>query len=315
MSLIRTPERAEEVHEPLDQRAAFLAGKQHGVFSRAQLQLLGATRRAIQHRLEIGRWERVVRGVFRLAGVAPTWRQKLMMAALYWGEGSGISHRAAAALHRLAGFEPDKVHVTIPRSRKGAGPGIVHRNNLPPVDLTEVEGIPVTTAARTLIDIAPIVSRDALEEALDDGLRRGVFSIPRLRWRLDELGRRRGAAVLRNILDERAPQEKLLQSVLERRVLRLIRRAGLPEPVLQYKVRYRGRLIAIVDFAYPDTKLAIEADGEPWHSGHFREGRDRTRANRLTAMGWRLIRVTSEDLKRRPESIGEAIRRALTLPS
>jgi very-short-patch-repair endonuclease len=240
-----------------------------------------------------------------------------MTATLHWGKGASVSHRSAAALWTLTGFEPGTLELTIPRSRKGRGPGIVHGNLLLPVDMTVVQAIPVTTAARTLIDVAPFAPEDRLEEALDDALYRGLFSIPRLRWRLGELARsgRPGVVVIRKLLDARSPSERLLQSVFERRLLRLFRRAGLPEPVLQYEVRYQGRLIAIVDFAYPDARLAIEADGEAWHSGHFRRRRDRTRGNRLTALGWRVIHITWEDLMRRPETIVEMVRKALRLTS
>jgi very-short-patch-repair endonuclease len=105
------------------------------------------------------------------------------------------------------------------------------------------------------------------------------------------------------------------QSVLETRVFQLFRRAHLPAPIAQYQIKDRGRLIAIVDFAYPDARLAIEADGREWHEPHVRFQRDRSRGNRLTLLGWRVIHITWEDLTRRPDSVVETVKKALKLQS
>jgi predicted transcriptional regulator of viral defense system len=154
----------------------------------------------IGHRLAEGRWERMARDVFRLAGSSRTWRQSLMVACIAGGHDAAVSHRSAAALWSLAGFEPGgEAELTVPRHRKRAGPGIVHRNALSAVDMTTVDAIPVTTPARTIIDLASLVGRDAVEEALDDALRRRLVTIARIRWRLTELARlgRPGVVVVR----------------------------------------------------------------------------------------------------------------------
>lgn len=268
----------------------------------------------IQYRVRTGRWERVARDVFRLAGSPTSWRQTLLAACLAWGPGAVVSHLAAAALWRLAGFEMELVHLTVPRSRKRArGPGIVHRHALPRADVTTIEGIPVTTPARTLIDLASVTPAEAVEEALDDALRRGLVSIPHLRRRLAALARpgRPGVALMRRLLDARDPSAATPQSVFERRVLRVFREADLPEPVLQYEIRDGDQLIATVDFAFPETRLAIEADGYRWHSGRRKWDHDRARLNRLTLLGWRVIHVTWTDLTRRPETVTKAIANAL----
>ncbi|HEX9712877.1 MAG TPA: type IV toxin-antitoxin system AbiEi family antitoxin domain-containing protein [Actinomycetota bacterium] len=290
---------------------ARLAERQHGVFTRAQLRELGATRGFIDHRLEVGRWERCASGVFRLAGVPPSWRQSLLAACLAWGDGAVASHRAAAALPRLAGFEPGPIELTVPRRRDRIAPGIVHRNALPAGDVTIVEAIPVTVPARTLIDIAAVASRDAVEEALDDALRRRLVSIARMRWHVrgDQRGRP-GIAVMRALLEARAPSDPPPESVLESRLLRVLRRARLPEPLPQYRIRSGGRTVAVVDFAFPDARLAIEADSYRWHSGRMPWEHDLARRNALTLLGWRVIHVTWRDLAR-PERLVAAIWAAL----
>lgn len=302
---------ADPILRSFDARVAHLAGAQHGVISRAQLECLGATKGAIQHRVRTGRWDRLAPDVFRLVGGPSTWRQSLMAACMAWGEGAVVSHRAAAGLWRLAGFVGARlIELTIPRARQRKAPGIIHRNALATLDVTTVEAIPVTTPVRTLIDLAAVAPVDAVEEALDDALRRGMFSPSRLRKRVVEMGPRRGIAVVGGLIDAREPTS-VPQSVFETRLLRVLRRAGLPDPVAQHRVRSGGRLVAIVDFAYPDARLAIEADGYRWHSGRARWEHDRARRNELTLLGWRIVHVTWTDLDRDPDAIVERIRSAL----
>ena len=298
---------ADPARESIDDHVARLASKQHGVFGREQLLELGATRGVIQRRLLSGRWEILAGKSLRLAGAPPSWRSSLLAACLAWGAGAFASHRAAAALWHLAGFEPNLIELTVPIHRKRAAPGIVHRNSLLASDTTIVEAIPVTTPARTLLDIASVVLRDMVEEALDDALRRGLVSMARLRWRLDRSPRGRpGVAVLRSLIDART-SDVVPKSVFETRLLRAINDAGLPHPVRQYPIRDRGRVVGVVDFAYPNAKLAIEADGYRWHSGRARFDRDRVRRNALTALGWRIVHITWTDLERAPDAVAASL--------
>ena len=265
----------------------------------------------------MGRWEALASDVFRLSGMPASWRQSLMAACLAWGDGAVVSHRSAGALWHLTGFEgASTVELTVPRSRRGKAPGLTHRCFLPPVDVTIVEAIPVTTVARTLIDLAASEPRETVEEALDDALRRRIVSMGRLRWRVLELARkgRPGIVAMRLILDDREGIS-VPASVFETRLLRLLKRAGLPSPTLQYQVRSPGRLVAVVDFAWPDSRLALEADGFRWHSGRARFEHDRARRNELTLLGWRIIHVTWIDLTRRPDVVIDSVGQALTARS
>ncbi|MGZ4212306.1 MAG: DUF559 domain-containing protein, partial [Actinomycetota bacterium] len=193
------------------------------------------------------------------------------------------------------------------------GPGQVHRNRLLAVDTTTIDRIPVTTPARTLIDVGSICPREVVEEALDDALRRGMVSIPRVRWRIAEIGengRRRGISVMRSLVDAR-DMPGVPQSVFETRLLRTLERAGLPRPALQHHVRDGTRLIAVVDFAFPAELVAIEADGYKWHSGRAHWEHDRTRRNRLTPLGWRVVHIMWSDLLHQPQAVIDSIRRTL----
>lgn len=296
----------------MDVRIARLAAERHGVFSRTEALSVGATPRIIERRLEAGRWLPMHPGVYRLIGSRPSWRQDLSAACVVAGSGAAASHRASAALRGLPGIQASWIEISVPKGRRVRRPGvIVHEIHLPDVDLAVVDNIPTTTTTRTLLDLAAICPENVIEDALDDALRRRLTSIPRLRWRLVELGRRPGVAVIRRLLEARALAEPIPDSVFETRLLRLLSDAGLPPPVRQDQIRDRGRLIAIVDFAYPDIRLAIEADGYRWHSSRARWEHDLARRNALTSCGWRVLHVTWRELEHRPDQVVARIEREL----
>jgi len=289
---------------------------QHGVFSRAQALAAGATPRVIHGRLASGRWERIHRSVYRLTGTPATWRGSLMAACLSLGR-AVASHRSAAALWGLWDLEGAIIEVSVPTTAKASVVGqFVHRTGaMPTGDVTRIDGIPVTSATRTLIDLAGVAPPHLVEEALDDALRRHLTTLARLRARLDDLGRRgrAGTAVMRALLEQRDPTTAIPESVLETRLLRALRDAGLPEPVPQFRVRDGGRVVAVVDFAYPRERVAIEADGFRWHGRRARWKHDLARGNALTALGWRVIHVTWDDLTAGDDRFLDEIRRILRI--
>jgi len=115
---------------------------------------------------------------------------------------------------------------------------------------------------------------------------------------------------LRALLDSRDLTRAVPESVLETKVARILRKAKLPGLVAQYNVVVAGHLIARVDFAFPAAKVAVEADGYRWHSGRAQWQQDLERRNALTNLGWRVIHVTWEDLKR-PQAIVDQVEQAL----
>ena len=225
------------------------------------------------------------------------------------GDDALVSHRAAMALWKLPGFGSGSLELIVPRTSGGsASPGVIlHRiGPIPSADVTVLDGIRVTTASRTLVDIASISSTDLVEEAIDDALRRGLVSRPRLRWQLSKLSARgrRGIGVVRAIVADRDETAQVPQSVFETKVLRRLRAAGLPEPVRQYEIREAGRHVATVDFALPDLRIAIEADSFRWHGSRLRFERDLARRNAIASLDWELFHLTWADLE---EGNGEAI--------
>jgi very-short-patch-repair endonuclease len=212
-----------------------------------------------------------------------------MAACLWAGGAAAASHRAAAALWRLNGFEPSAVEISTPYKIRRHGNIQVHRAlDLASVDRARIAAIPVTTVPRTLLDLGAVSGTESIEEALEDALRRGLVSLPRLRWTLERLGRkgRPGTAALRKLLEQRPGGR-------------------------QFRVRDGGRVVARVDFAYPSLRLAIDVDGYQFHSARSEWQRDRRLQNALTLLGWRLLRVTSDDIDRRPEQVVDEIRAVL----
>jgi very-short-patch-repair endonuclease len=184
---------------------------------------------------------------------------------------------------------------------------------LAPEDITTVERIPVTSVPRTLLDLATIEREASVERCLDDALRRRLVSLPFLtRWLQDpcRVGCL-GAAMIERLVDARY-ERGVTESPLEQDVLKLLRKAGLPGPRLQYQVRDGGRIVARLDFAYPEHRIAIEADGFRYHADRRAFDADRARANELQARGWLILRVTSKHLEEDPEGVTAWVRRALS---
>lgn len=279
----------------------------------------GVSARGVQRRVATGRWEAVHRGVYRIGGSPRSWHQDLLAACLAAGPGAVASHRAAAALWGLDGFRPGPIELSVVRSRfHRLGSTVVHRStDLDPAAATRRLGIPVTVPARTLVDLGAVVRPLMVERALDDALSRRLVSLSQLRAALDSVARRgrRGAGVLRALLDVRADADERIESVLEARMLGLCRAASLPRPTCQHAVRVGGRVVATVDFAYPDRRIVVEVDGYEHHASLQAFGRDRTRQNDLVEGGWTVLRFTWRDVTQRPQAVVARLARVLVAHS
>jgi hypothetical protein len=170
-----------------------LAARQHGVVTRAQLLELGFTPQAILHRVCKRRLHPVMTGVFALGRPQLTQFGRWMAAVLACGEGAVLSHASAAALWRIYGTASGVIHVSVPASRLPRRPGItVHRRTT--LDVTTHHGIPVTTPIATLIDIAPTLTHDEREAAINEADKRGLTTPDQLRSTLDEVVPRPGSS-------------------------------------------------------------------------------------------------------------------------
>jgi very-short-patch-repair endonuclease len=296
-------------------RVTLIASQQHGVFSRRQAREGGCTEGQIDWRIHTGAWHVVDHGVYATAGTATSWHQRLLAACL---AGPAVaSHRAAAALWAFPGFEEPTVEVTAIRHlRRHAASVIWHESHhLSDRDVTELTAIPVTRAARTIVDLGSVVDEALLLSALDDALRRSLVSIASVQTVLESFDSRRlGSGAVRRALKRRPAMAAVPESVLESAFDELVHTHGLPAPTRQYRVRaHDGSVIARVDFAYPAARLAIEIDSVRHHAGTLDWRQDLVRMNRLVSADWRTLRFTADDLRHRPRGVGHAICDALAV--
>jgi hypothetical protein len=300
----------------LDEQIAAIAARQHGLFGRAQAVALAAGSEAIRWRLRTGRWELVLPKVYRLAGTVETWDQRIMAVCLHWGPGAVASHRAAAKLRGLCDQRHARVEITVDRGRNRVRPRgvVVHRvtEPIPWEDVAKIGGIPVTKPARTLLDLASTEREEIAARFVDDAVRRRLVTLSHLeRWLSDPRRKgHRGVPTLRRLVKERAVLG-VTESSLESRALSLLREAGLPIPELQYSVEVLGTVIARLDFAYPEQRVAIEVDGFRFHDTRHGFDAERARGNELQALGWSVLRVTAKHLERYPENVLAWVRAAL----
>lgn len=290
-----------------DQRIAAIARRQHGAFSRAQALSCRFTVDQIRGRIEAGLWLRIHRGVYAIGGAPSTLEGATLAAVLAAGDRAVASHETAARLWQLPGTSTASIHVSIRGRQRRRVPGVrIHLpRTLSPRDTTRIGAIPVTTAARTLCDLASSVVAPALEDALDDALRRDLVTVRSMNARLRSVRKngRRGLPVLERLVEDRIGEARS-ESRLETAFRRLLRDNGLPRPVAQYEIRSPdGTFVARVDFAYPQARLAIEVDGYAHHSSRRDWERDRVRQNRLVALGWAPVRVTASEMTERPDDV------------
>jgi very-short-patch-repair endonuclease len=169
---------------------------------------------------------------------------------------------------------------------------------------------------RTLLDLAGAVGPRVLERAVDAAVSRRVVSLNELWWGVTNLqGRgRRGQASLRSLLVKRGSGAEATGSDLEQLMTRILKRAGLPRPQLQFAIKLRNGKWVRVDFAYAEQKIAIEVDGYLWHSSHSVFQLDRMRQNGLVEIGWRVLRYTWRDLTDRPDVVAAEVAAMLEVP-
>jgi predicted transcriptional regulator of viral defense system len=288
----------------LDSAIAVVAVPQHAVVGLDQLQELELTARAVQKRTDNGRLHRIHRSVYSLVPRSLLSRKGLYMAAvLAGGAGAALSHRSAAALLGLRKAGWTKIEVTVPThaGRRRHQSVVVHRSTtLRPQDITVVDGIPCTTVARTLFDLAEVVDRRQVERAFDEADAMGVLDLRAIQDQLERNPTRRGAKVIRSILAEHYVGSTLTESEVEEAMLVLSRRLGLPAPeVNKWLDLDDGEPMIKPDFLWRAERLIVEVDGNH-HRTRQRYESDRRRDQRALVAGWRVVRTTQTQIKRRP---------------
>src|SRR5207302_272317 len=264
-----------------DLELAALAARQHGVVSHRQLIEIGLGRGAIERRVAAGRLHRVHRGVYAVGHPAIGGRGRWMAAVLRYAPGAVLSHRDAAALHGLRPNSRRDIDVTaLARRRQIAGITLHQVRSLHLDDCAQVDGIPVTSIARTLFDLAEPLRRRDLARVFDEAERLRIFDLRAVEEVCERNRGRRGLPRVSALLAD-AREPALTRSELERLFLELCRDHGLPAPAMNVMVAGFE-----VDAWWPGSSLIVELDGFAFHNTRGAFERDRSKDVALKLAGY-----------------------------
>ena len=300
-------------HPPPDVRVARRARGQHGVVSSQQLAECGLSSHAIATRLRHGTLQRIHRGVYAVGCGPLTLEARFVAAVLACARAAFLSHFSAAALLCMLAWEERLVEVIVVGGTTARRPGLrVHRARaLDPRDVDRRHGIPVTSPARTLLDLAGVLSPRVLRRVVRQALGERRVSEAQL---VDVLTRANGHRGARTLADLVAAGPAPTRSELEDALLDLVRGAGLPEPQVNHALVLGGRRV-VPDLRWPRQRLVVEADGAAWHDNRVARTADAERQALLEAHGERVLRVTWQQTTRQPQQTLARIRAALADPA
>lgn len=282
------------------------AARQHGVVARRQLLDAGIASSTVDDRIASGHLVPLHRGVYAVGHRSLRSDGWWMAAVLAVGPGAVLSHRDAAQLHGLGTFGGVRIDVSTAAGRRGTNRIRVHaRRLLDADDVTTVAGIPTTTVARTLVDLAEVVTHERLAKACSEAERQRTLDVTGIEETLKRRRGRRGPATstMRAALAELESRGvTLTRSRLEDRLLPLLDAHGLPRPATNVYVDG-----CEADAVWHGQRLIVEMDGWAWHNTRRAFQRDRDKTNLWTGRGWTVLRFTHDDVTRRPRETAAAI--------
>lgn len=286
-----------------------LAACQHGRIAAAQLVERGIGRHVIAWRLGTGALIAEHEGVYRSAAHPDSWRGRAQAAVLAAGPGAALSHLAAAHLWGFSAASP-WIAVSAPRSRGRLAGVTVHRPRSLQEDVVELDGLRVTTVARTLIDLCAVLSAAHVARLCHEAEVLHLVTRAEIREVLERSRGRRGINKLRRITAKDVP---LTRTELERRFVKIVLDAGLPAPRTNESPLIAGRLREL-DAHWPEHKIAVELDSWRFHRTRERFESDRARDAALSAAGWTPIRFTWRRLTDNPEGVVDELSRLIDRP-
>jgi very-short-patch-repair endonuclease len=285
---------------------AALAFAQHGVVGWRQLRQLGYSEAKICGLAAGGRLLRVHRGVYAVGHARLSARGRWAAAVLACGDEAYLSHRDAAALHDLQQIGSGAVHVTAAKAH--SLPGVTCHTTRDPARLggTTIDGIPVTSLERTILDLSTMVSDERLCGLLEELERRGLFDVHRLETEMRGGVGHHGIGRLRRALRQVSSTPPTTRSGLERDFLTLVRAAGLPEPSVNVVV-----VDELVDFHWPRQRVIVEVDSWRYHRSRRSFEDDRRRTNRFGLAGQLALRITDLRIANEPDAVVHELQAAL----
>ncbi len=288
------------------------AADHDGVVTRREALALGMTSRTLDRRVEDGVLIRMATSVFALPGVFRA--EESTMAAATRALGGVVSHQSAARFHGVDVPGPRMV-ISVPHRRTHLfADVVVHQlTDIRRADIVTVGSVPTTSAARTTLDLAAVLSQKQLGRTIDRFASKGLATFEEMEHVLEDLARKGkpGVIRMRRALEPRLGSGGTSESDLESRLLEVIRISGLPEPEVQHRPAWLKHVNGRVDLAYPNDLLVIEGDSRAWHGDEHTFQADRERDNLAQLAGWRILRFTWHDITRRPDYVVLTIRRAL----
>jgi len=284
---------------------AELATRQHGVVATRQLDALGYTKSSVAKAAKAGRLHRLHRGVYVVGHRELTWEGRCMAAVLA-SYPSVASHLSAAWLWGLLRSRPGTIHVTSRSSRPRKRPFFVHTADLARADLARRDGIPVTSLARTILDLAV----DSRERTVRRVIRRAdddkTFDLRAMEDLLERTKGHRGQPKVRAALEIYDEAPVFTRSDLEKRFYEAVTAAGLPAPSMNCFVEGHE-----IDAWWADHRFGVELDIYETHGSRLSFEEDRERDDELLHAGIETTRVTGPRLAREPDSVVDSVRRHL----
>jgi very-short-patch-repair endonuclease len=300
--------RRELLSRPMGARIAGLADVQHGVVTRRQLIALELHPRAIDRRIAAGSLHVLFRGVYSVGDHALPPLGRLAAAVYATGGGAVADRRSAGALHCLRQYDGEPEVVARPGTKPHDGIRM-RQSKLQSDEITVVHGIPVTTVARTLLDLGSL-GDDIVDKAVRQAEFLRVFDLAEVSRLLDRYPRRRGTAHLRRAIQAFAESDIRTRSDMEDAFHALVLDANLPRPEVNGTVEL-GEATIEADAIWRDAKLIVELDGRQAHTTRHAFETDRERDRLAALAGWLVVRITWRQLRDEPMRIVNDLRRLL----
>jgi hypothetical protein len=268
-----------------------------------QLGEIGIRGSAITRRVAVGRLVRHYRGVYSVGHVQHTPEARWIAAVMACGRCAVLSHLDAAVLWKIYATNGTTIHVTTTSRSGRTPPGIkVHRaRKLDPADTTQKDRIPVTTVARTLVDLTDLLPSDRILRAMREAEYLKLLDLDTLIAAVQRANGRKQLTKLTKAIERHTPGQ-IVRDELEHLFLELVHAVGLPAPETNVKIRTRRRTYT-VDCLWRDQGVAVELDGRAAHMRAAAFEEDRARDAALTAVGLRLLRFTWRRLTEEPEDV------------
>ncbi len=305
------------VPQPILQRfdvVRSVAARSGGFITTSELRGLGVPTATTTRWCRAGLLTRWHRGVYKTGSDSFGFESAVHLAHKLMTDDQAVGGRSALVLWDLPGASRGRVQVVGPVGRTSTSPHIktTQYRDLRAADITRLNGLPVTTALRSVIDAPRFCKTGTIGAQLTDGVARGLFSYDEAAHRVAELScpGKAGLAKLRAVLTTRIESEDVSLNSYERAAAQLFHNAGLPKPEAQYQVHCDGRTY-YVDFAWPEQRLFVECDSMLAHSTPEQLQSDLRRQNDLLGLGWGLLRFTYWDIIDRPDGVVAALERRL----